>query len=112
MLTLRAKPDTARDYWRAIALDDGLRARDPRKQILTWLMQHVTTGGAYGSLGKKKPAADHELMKGIAASWNAFVGGRELAFIRVDFNAHMAVFDGVGAYKVRSEVRKDTKEQQ
>jgi len=106
MLTFKAQPELAEQFWRAIALDDGLRLNDPRKTLLAWMRDRITTGGAYGhSMANKKATTDHELVKGIAIGWNAWMQGRELKLIRIDFDAHLAVFDRVGTVKVRQEVR-------
>lgn len=106
MLTFDAQPELAMEFWRAMVLDDGLRIGDPRKTLLAWLREHISTGGAYGNTRvAKKATADHEFVKGIAAGWNAWIKGKELKIIRTEFNAHLATFERVGQVKVRTEVR-------
>lgn len=107
MFTFKANSDLAAEFWRPLALDDGLRIGDPRKTLLSWLRERVSTGGAYGNISTgKKTSADHEFVKGIAVGWNAWVKGRSLSLIRTDFDAHMATFERVGQLKVRNEARK------
>lgn len=110
MLCAAKKPEAAEQFFRAMALDDGLRQSDPRKTLLEWLRLRTTPGGRYGNISlDTKVAADHEFVKGIAAAWNAWLDGRELKFIRVNFDAATAAFKDVGEYTVRS-VRKTSGE--
>lgn len=103
MACLRADPDRAKQFYRAMALDDGLRVNDPRKTLLDWLRTRTTPGGRYGTnSGSVKVAADHELVKAIAAAWNAWVDGRDLQVISLkNFDAPTADFKNVGSLTVR-----------
>jgi hypothetical protein len=106
MLCKHYRGDAANSFWPDIALDDGLRLGDPRKTLLEWLRQRVTPGGAYATVrASMKTAPDHELMKGIAAAWNAWVSGRDLKQIKINFEAKTATFESVGEFIVRSAPR-------
>ena len=92
----------AGEFWAAIAMDDGLKANDPRKVLLEWLKSRVTTGGAYGmSTLSKKTTTDPDFIKGIASAWNAWIESRELKIIRTDHDASTVVFKGVGELTVK-----------
>lgn len=72
MVTLTANEATARDFWGAIAEDDGLRRGDPRGTFLTWLRE---------SNGKSKPVAAS--MYAAAKSWNYFAQGKRLQMMKI-----------------------------
>lgn len=102
------KHDGAAEFWTAVARDDGLRQGDPRKTLLEWLRQRTTPGGRSGTSNSSdlKVAADHELVKGVAAAWNAWIQNRELKLIKVSFDATTAKFDHVGEFVVRAAAKK------
>ena len=96
------KHDGAEEFWTAIALDDGLRQGDPRKTLLEWLRQRNTPGGRYGtSSSETKIANDHEMVKAIAAAWNAWIDNRELKQIKYNFDAQTVKFAQIGEFYVR-----------
>lgn len=72
LVTLRAKPQEAEEFWAGIAADDGLRKGDPRKTLLDWLRDTHLAG-----TGLRSAAA------AVARAWQAWVGGKQLNFIRV-----------------------------
>lgn len=102
------KHDGADEFWTAVARDDGLRQSDPRKTLLEWLRNRTTPGGRSGSSSSSdlKVAADHELVKGVAAAWNAWIQNRELKMIKVNFDATTVKFDHVGEFVVRAAPKK------
>jgi hypothetical protein len=71
LLTIRHSPDRAKEFWREIARDDGLRAHDPRKRFLNWLRsgKRIRPGNA---------------VRGFAVAWKAFLEDKELQLIRFD----------------------------
>lgn len=98
------QPDKSEEFFRPMALDDGLRQGDPRKTILEWLRSHGTPGcrsGSHGS-GGTKVAADHEFVKAIAVAWNAWIDDRELRVIRINFETPIADFASVGVVTVKT----------
>jgi hypothetical protein len=104
MLCAKVQPETAEQFFRTMAMDDGLRQGDPRKTILEWLRARTTPGGRYSttSVEHTKVAADHELVKAIASAWNAWIDGRELRAIRINFDLPTAEFKNVGTLTVRN----------
>ena len=72
LCTLKYQPEKAAEFWRGLAMDDGLRRTDPRKALLKKL--------ASGENARNVPFQ----MRMVAAAWNAFYEGRNLTEIRVD----------------------------
>jgi len=72
LITLRAMPERAKEFWQGVADDDGLRKGDPRKTLLDWLRDTHLAG-----TGLRSAAA------AVARAWQAWVGGKVLNFIRV-----------------------------
>lgn len=89
LVTLRYQPATARQFWRGIAENDGLRKADPRSTFLADLM---TRNMAVGSVRQR--------VQQPAVAWNAFYQGRELKIIKCIPDAAIVVagtpFDGKG----------------
>jgi hypothetical protein len=98
MFTYINAPDLATEFWTTFAADDGLRATDPRKTLREWLRDSVTQG-ARRSVGGG--AHNHELVKGIAACWNAWCEDRTLRFVRVDRDPTTATFVRCGQVRVK-----------
>jgi len=96
--------DKAEDFYRAMAMDDGLRQGDPRKTLLEWLKEHNTQGAGRSVANGVKTAAEHEFVKAVSVAWNAWVAGRDLKIIRVNFDARVAAFDHVGELLVRRQI--------
>lgn len=72
LVTIRAKPQEAGEFWGGIAADDGLRKGDPRKTLLDWLRDtHLAGTGLRSAAGA------------VARAWQAWVSGKQLNFIRV-----------------------------
>lgn len=66
LLTIREQPDNAIEFWRGVALDDGLRIGDPRKALVNWLKTNPAG---------KSPHLQH---RAAIACWNAWFDGRQL----------------------------------
>jgi len=64
--------ELAAQFWRTAAMDDGLRANDPRKTLLTFL--HSTPPSKSG-IGR--------LAHGVAHCWNTWFRGGTLTLVRV-----------------------------
>ena len=70
LLTLRDHPVKAEDFWRGTATDDGLRADDPRKAYIRFLLTEKTRS-PFGAA------------KAASLAWNAFFKNETLSIIRV-----------------------------
>lgn len=72
LITLRADPVQAKEFWAGLASDDGLRRGDPRKSLLDWLRStHLSSAGM-------QTAA-----VACARAWAAWVSGKDINFIRI-----------------------------
>lgn len=69
LVTLRERLEKARDFWSALAMDNGLERDDPRKTLLRCL----TT---------KKPDKPEVDVRLIALAWNAYYRGDRLGLLR------------------------------
>jgi hypothetical protein len=72
LVTARYQPSTAAEFWGGLALDDGLKASDPRKT----LMRYASNNPAAGAAGRALHA------KAAALAWNAFFEGRPLEYCK------------------------------
>lgn len=72
IVTFADAPHMAQTFWREAAKDDGLRANDPRKKMLEVLRRTPVRKSEAGYLGNV-----------VAACWNAYVEGRDLAKVIV-----------------------------
>jgi len=72
MITYRAKPKLAKEFWEGLATDDGLKRGDPRKTLLDFLRD---THGASTGLTSTAVAC--------ARAWSAWCSDRQLGMIRV-----------------------------
>lgn len=72
LVTLRHVPDRARGFWREVALNEGLRAGQPARALVSFLLQT----GRYG-----RP---HEgtVERAVSKCWNAYYQGRELSMVQ------------------------------
>lgn len=75
MVTLKAEPVLAGEFWRGLAEDDGLTKGDPRKALLTDMQ---TRSGARGLMTAQ--------MMATARAWNAFRMGKSVHHIKVTGN--------------------------
>lgn len=103
--------DGAEAFWTGVARDDGLRQGDPRKTLLEWLRLRGTTSARVVG-GERKFAADHELVKGIATAWSAWVQNRELKVIKGNFDGAVANFERIGSFVVRRQAAKSGRKTQ
>jgi hypothetical protein len=72
LVTFRAKPNEAHDFWAGLAADDGLRKGDPRKTLLDWMRDtHMAGSGLSSAAGA------------AARAWNAWDAGTDLNIIRL-----------------------------
>lgn len=72
-------PLIAPDFWRQVALCDGLKVGDPRKTIHEFLSDVRTPGGGM----KSRIASVGHHSRAIAAAWNAFIENRPLKQIKI-----------------------------
>lgn len=72
--------DTAKKFWRQVALCDGLRIGDPRKTLFEFLVEVGSSGG--GVTNKRSANAAYHC-RAIASAWNACFEGRSLKIIKV-----------------------------
>jgi len=101
MLTMDADAISAYEFWRGIADDDGLKKGDPRKTLLEFFKESVTTGGMWSSKRRSvKTVPDHMFVKSIALAWNAFVARRELTILRPKNEGSEVKFDLIGTVRV------------
>lgn len=73
LMTIRYKPDRAREFWRQVAQDDGMERGDPRKSLRNWLL----------SLKRRRADASKqvdypEISRGVAFAWNTWYAGKSL----------------------------------
>ena len=71
LMTLKHEPEKAEEFWKGLAMDDGLARNDPRKALLEKLRSHEAVHSIPAQL------------QAVAAGWNAFYEGRRLKEIRV-----------------------------
>lgn len=76
--------DKVDSFWNGIAMDDGLRRRDPRKTALLHLMDTSMSGGAAG--GKGKIVTVFYTARYLAACFNAYVTDQDLLYARPDMS--------------------------
>lgn len=69
LATTKYQPSTAEKFWGGMVHDDGLKARDPRKALLRYLMNRQGAGGGV--------VQQHQCFA-AANAWNAFFEGREV----------------------------------
>lgn len=74
LATFRDQAVTANEFWRGVALNDGLRRGDPRQTLHNFLRGEVVKGGGY-----KRDRYIHA----PAICWNAYFDGRELQVVRI-----------------------------
>ena len=71
LYTFRHQPQKAREFWYGVALNDGLRKKDPRATLINdFGTRRMNSGSA------------RQAMQAPAVAWNAFYEGRELAIIK------------------------------
>jgi hypothetical protein len=71
LVTMRANEQKAREFWGAVAQNDGLRKGDPAHTLVQWLLTtHLDGSHNNGSLA-------------AALAWNTFYQGREVTFLRI-----------------------------
>lgn len=100
MFVYNTYPEMCREFYGEMFLDDGLRIGDPRKTLLEFFRESVTTGGAFTASRAKRSLADHHFVKAQASAYNAFVDRRTLKLIKVDHGSHEAEFKGIGKVRV------------
>lgn len=72
LVTLRALPDLAEEFWGGVAGNDGLRKGDPRLALVECLLSRaLNVGSANASIAS------------AAMAWNAFEAGRTLKEVRL-----------------------------
>jgi hypothetical protein len=72
LITMRAAPDSAAEFWRGVAADDGLKRGDPRKTFLDFLRDTHAAGSGYTGTAVA-----------AARAWAAWEAGRDLSMIRI-----------------------------
>ena len=80
LITMRAQPQRAAEFWGPAALDDGLRIGDPRKKLLDWLRKSPTSTAR---------RTDHH--RAAIACWNAYFAGRTLAKVHLDAQSSKSI---------------------
>lgn len=72
LVTFKANPRAALEFWSGLAADDGLRKGDPRKTLLDWMRDtHLSGSGLSSGAGA------------VARAWNAWEAGTDLSVIRL-----------------------------
>lgn len=72
LVTFADAQHAALEFWRGAAMDDGLQAHDPRKQLLLFMMRTKPSSSGIGVLAH-----------GVAACWNAWHRGDQLKIVKV-----------------------------
>lgn len=81
IVTIRYCPaDRTDEFWRQVALDDGLKRGDPRKALREFLAGTMMSGG--NAIGKKA-VTWWQMSRAVAHAWNAWQRGESLQFIRL-----------------------------
>lgn len=88
MVTLKAEPATASEFWKGLAEDDGLTKGDPRKSLLVDMQSRTARNGLIAAP-----------MMAAARAWNAYRAGKNVGHIKV--TGHPVPIDGTG-YVVRA----------
>lgn len=83
LVTFRYCPDRAVDFWKQVAIDDGLHVSDPRKTLHIWFSNTIQ-GNSLNRSSAKKSVNLGTALRGTVIAWNAYLDGRELSFIRVN----------------------------
>lgn len=73
LVTLRHQTDKAREFWRHVALNDGLRAGSPAQTLVNSLI---------GPGSESWRCTAPEQARKVAACWNAFYEGRDMARVK------------------------------
>lgn len=79
LITIKYQPEKAVEFWRGLAMDDGLRRDDPRKALLI----------DFGWRKWLKHGSDGCVV--ISLAWNAFYAGRTLQQIKIVQDAGKSV---------------------
>lgn len=72
LFTARYQPRMAAEFWGGVAKDDGLRADDPRKVLLRWVINNPSRGSSNRATQ----------IRAAANAWNAFFLGRTLTHLK------------------------------
>lgn len=72
LVTFRAHPEKAEEFWHGLCADDGLRKGDPRKTLLDWMRDTHLAG-----TGLTSAAA------AVGRAWSAWMTGKDLNSIRI-----------------------------
>ncbi|MBF0214778.1 MAG: hypothetical protein HQL91_14000 [Magnetococcales bacterium] len=90
LITFRHQEGKAREFWRQVALDDGLRMNDPRKILHEFIELTRVKQGPFIRGGNVVTSA--YVARATAVAWNAFFSGTPLTRINVpDPNREMFI---------------------
>jgi hypothetical protein len=78
LLTLRDQPEQAEVFWKAVALNDGLRRGDPRHTLVCWLLESANSGNQGGAHWQNL-----DTCKAVSLCWNAFYEHRTLEVVKI-----------------------------
>lgn len=71
----------AAEFWSGAAHNDGLKRGDPRKTLVEFLLSTGLAGGSSGTAARLSSIG--HMTRAVAACWNAWIGGRDLAFVKI-----------------------------
>jgi hypothetical protein len=81
MVTFRHQEKKAREFWRQVAMDDGLRSNDPRKILHEFIDLTRVNRGPF--IRGNKTVTPAYVARAAAVAWNAFYSGNSITRINV-----------------------------
>ncbi|MBF0097145.1 MAG: hypothetical protein HQM04_10765 [Magnetococcales bacterium] len=81
LVTFRYQEKKAREFWRQVALNDGLRSNDPRKILHEFVDLTRTNRGPF--IRGNKTVTPAYVARAVAVAWNAFCAGNSITRINV-----------------------------
>lgn len=81
LITFRCKPIEAKEFWRQVAQDDGLKVGDPRKTLNKWLMNH----GSRARKANIEVVHPEAFPRVVAKCWSKWMKGEEVKNIAIDY---------------------------
>ncbi|MBF0177963.1 MAG: hypothetical protein HQL63_14115 [Magnetococcales bacterium] len=81
LVTFRHQEKKAREFWRQVALNDGLRSNDPRKILHEFVDLTRTNRGPF--IRGNKTVTPAYVARAVAVAWNAFFAGNSITRINV-----------------------------
>ena len=81
LVTFRHQEVKAEEFWRQVAMNDGLRSNDPRKILHEFVDLTRTNRGPF--IRGNKTVTPAYVARAVAVAWNAFFAGNSITRINV-----------------------------